>query len=395
MIGLLLLFPLLALAASENPLSPGQATWIFAIAIAMIPLLTVLKISVGALWTAAVGYLVLRLYGFSWRAMLTGLATGVVFLIVIWALSPSTHDYKIQNQHPIIPFYLFRLFWPISLSSYAIPLLLLFSKIRLYGGDGLGRAFSAKSDLMFEATTVVLALGSIPPLIGIPQDSAVGYFLNVAQWMAMALLAARFAPNFPWPARNVLLRAFPIISMAAGFTLLLWYPVYTQAATVVLDTDARSGGKLLHGRSTSKYFFETVKKEHALWGREFRDSLAATTGAQLIQAVRRAIPQPDRTAAVFIPPENRGFWSRSPTCLMKFNSQVSLTGQPSLLGGPPRCDTDAYTSNYGPQFQSHDLPDSQLCEHARQRNIRHVLIFAEDRPSDRNRMLDCGSGKGS
>jgi hypothetical protein len=393
LIGFLLLLPVLGLAAGKASFSPRQSAGIFAIAILMIPLLTVLKISVGTLWTAAVGYMVLRRYGFSTRMLLTGLTAGVIFLAVFWALSPSTGDYKISNSSLVVPFYFFRLFGATGLSSFAIPLMLLLSKTRLYGGEGMRAVFYAKSDLMFEVTMVIMVLGAIPAVTGIPQDSAVWYFLNVSQWLAMVLLMARFAPVFPWPERTALLRALPVISLAAGLTLLLLPAVYKQTAAVVLDADARSNGALLHGRSASKYFYQTLVKEHVLWGSEFRDSIAATTGARLVQAARRALPRPDRTVAVFIPPENAAFWSRSPACIQKFNSQVSLTGQPSLLGSPPGCDTDAYTSNYGAQFKSRSMSDSDLCQHARQRNIQRVLIFTGAEPGGQNRMIDCGSGK--
>ena len=80
LIGLLMLLPLLAFVADEPQLPPAQATIALAIAVAMIPLLLVLKISVGALWTAALGWIILRRYGFSMRGTLTNIAVGVVFL---------------------------------------------------------------------------------------------------------------------------------------------------------------------------------------------------------------------------------------------------------------------------------------------------------------------------
>ena len=392
LIGLLLLLPLFALVAGDAPLPPRQLSIALAMAVLVIPLLLVLKVSVGSLWTGALGYTVLRRYGFSNRVMLTCFAAGAIFLVVVHILSPSPKDYKALSGSLIVPFFFFRLFGPVSLSSFAIPLVLLLSKTRLYGGEGLRATFSAKSDLMFEVTMVVMVLGAIPPTIGLPQDSAVWYFLNVSQWIAMALLITRFAPaSFPWQARDVILRAVPIIVVSAGLALLLLPGVYKQASSVLLDANSKSGGRLLHGRTPSRYFYQTLVNEHVLWGSEFRDTVTATAGAQLIQIVRHAIPRPDRNTAIFIPPQNKAFWSRSPTCMEKFNSQVSLTGQPSLLGEPPECDTDAYTSDYGARFQSRSTSDRELCEHAKQRNIQRVLVVAESRPSERNQIIDCGS----
>ncbi len=397
LIGFLLLLPLLAHLADGPPLSPRRATVALAIAVAAIPPLFFLKISVGALWTAALGWVVLRRFGFGMRGMLAGFAAGVVFLCMMWTLSPSTQDYRTVSNHLIVPFFFFRLFPAAGLACFIIPFMLLFSKTRIYGGEGLRRVFLNKSDLMFEAAMIVMIFGSIPPLLGIPQDSALWYFLNVAQWAAMPLLVARFAPEGAGLSQKILLaRSFPLVVGASLGALTLITGVYKQVTAVVIAADERGEGKLLHGGGALQYFRGAMAQEHVLWGGAFRNILAAAPGGQLMQSVQNAFPIPDRTAAVFIPPENTAFWTlfSTPRCLDKYNVQVSMTGQPSLLGGPPvsyGCGRDAYTSEYGAHFESRSISDADLCAHAQQRNMHRVLIFAGNDHGARDRILDCAT----
>jgi hypothetical protein len=394
LIGLLLLLPLLAFLAGDDDYSARIAFVGITTALLAIPFLTLLKISVGALWTAAVGYIAIRRYGLTSFGILTGTLGIAILLAVLWSITPATKDYNTISNDLIMPFYFFRLFGLTSYSSIVIPMLFLLSKTRLYGGDGLFVSFTRKSDLMFEATIVVALLASIPPMVGIPQDSAVWYFFNVSQWIAIVLLAARLAPQtLPWPAHTVAVRSFPVMLAAVCVLVLtLFGDIYRQAMSVVIAADQKSGGTLLNGGKASQYFVGAVKGEHVMWDSAFRNVVLANAGNQLIQTVWHALNKPDKDVAVFIPPENSAFWSLSGACHEKHNLQVALTGQPSLFGAPPAsygCDPDVYTTLFGRDNNSRSISDADLCEHARRRNIKRVIIVAESKPSERNRVLDC------
>ena len=393
LIGLLLVLPLLAFVA-DGALSKNVTLALIA-ALAAIPLLFVLKVSVGALWAGALGWVVLRRFGLSARGMAACAAAGVLLIAVALVLAPSVHDYRATDSHLIVPFYFFRLFPAAGLACFLIPCVLLFSKTRLYGGHGLRATFADKSDLMFEAAMAVTIAGAIPPLLGTPQDSALWYFLNVAQWIAMALLVARYAPaGADLSQKTMLARALPLVVAAGLGALTLVTGVYKQVTSIVIAADEKAGGQLLRGQGALRYFRQSMAHEHVLWGAAFRQVLADGAGGQLIQAVQREFSVADRTEAVFIPSENKAFWTlfSGPRCLDKYNTQVSMTGQPSLLGGPPlsyQCGLDAYTAEYGTHFESRDISDADLCAHARARGIRRVLIFAQSEPGARNRVLEC------
>ena len=206
----------------------------------------------------------------------------------------------------------------------------------------------------------------------------------------MALITARFAPN--WSKNVAIARTFPFVIVVACAAVTLTTGIVQQVTLVIQDADRNSSGQLLNGRHVSQYFLGAIMREHVLWDSTFRNVLKTSDRAQLVETVRRAIPRPDPNTAVFISPMNEEFWSFPQNCREKYNAQVSLTGQPSLLGGPPvsyECAPDDYTSGYGNNYQSRSTSDSDLCKHARQRGLQRVLIVVNSHPDNRNRMIDC------
>jgi hypothetical protein len=403
LIVLLLALPVLAELAQIGQ-SMKSTVSNFAIAIAIVPLLALLKISVGFLWTAALVWLAIRRLGFSWRGVVIGGAALASLAMISSVAAPGRANFPGVSSALIIPFYYFRYFpYLSSFSSLLAPAVLLLSQTKRFGGEGLHAAFVHRSDVMLEVTIVVTLLGLAPPLLGIPQDSSVYYFLNVGQWFAMGVLTARLSPNLLWSAIGAV-RAGPAFALFVVFAALQWalYPaVYQTMSDLAIAADRKVDGKLLDGRSTTTYFLDTLRREHVLWGSDFRAALAASAGAGIIQAVRAAAPAPQRDLAIFIPPSNADYWNLHKTCNDKHNVQVALTGQPSLLGGPPSssgCPIDAHTAVYGASFMSRVVTDADLCAHARDRGMRRVFVLEESRPSPQNRILDCkaegGGGTG-
>jgi hypothetical protein len=392
---LLLALPILASLAQTGESSKSAALH-FAIAIVLLPNLAILKVSVGVLWTAALVWLAIRRLGLSWRA---AAASGTALLVLATTMSvasPGRSNFPGLNNDLIIPFYYFRYF-P-SLSSYSslfLPTMLALSQVKRFGGYGLRATFVNRSDLMLEVTIIVTLLGLGPPLLGIPQDSSVYYFMNVSQWFAIGLLTARLQPAIIWRSINVLSPGltFAVFAASVFLQLTVFSPgVYATMRNLLIAADDKAQEKLLAGRSPVAYFIDTLSREHVLWGSDFRGVLATSAGSEVIRAVRAAAPTPERDLAVFIPPDNLGYWTLHKTCNDKHNVQVSLTGQPSLLGGPPAslaCPIDAHTVIYGTNFLARAITDSDLCSHARDRSIRRVLVLEESRITPRNRILDC------
>ena len=402
LIGLLLLLPLLAEFARVGPIDRFTVAGL-AVAVAIIPVLMLLKTSIGILWCAAFGWVVLRRFGVSKITIITGIAAAVALVGILSLVSPGVEDYRRSDgaDLSVRPFFMFIRFpGVITYSSLILPICLVLLRITGRGGESLRSKVYGRSDLMLEAVIVVTVLGAIPPLIGVPQDSAVWYFFNVAQWIAMALLIIQLAPNDPMRLAADLRtsRLFaPALVVIAYIFLASSQELYTRTTevmnNVVATADQVTDGTLLAGRTPNRYFFQNLITQGTVWGPDFREALASSVGAQVRQVVHDLAGVPTRNLAVFIPPKNTDFWTLHTGCLEKHNVQAALTGQPSLFGGIPEsyeCPRDAYVSAYGEGYQSRDgLADAELCTHAAERSIGRVLILAESRSSGKNRILDC------
>ncbi|MGY4334558.1 hypothetical protein ACVWWG_008975 [Bradyrhizobium sp. LB7.2] len=110
LIGLLLLLPLLTFITVDDDSLGRLARVGIMIALLAIPCLTLLKISVGALWTAAVSYIVFRRYGLSFLGILVGGLGIAILLTVLWSITPATKDYNTISNDLIVPFYFFPAF---------------------------------------------------------------------------------------------------------------------------------------------------------------------------------------------------------------------------------------------------------------------------------------------
>jgi hypothetical protein len=243
-------------------------------------------------------------------------------------------------------------------------------------------------------------IGAVPALIGVPQDSSVWYFLNIGQWYAFAVLAAQISAidltEFTKEIRQDRLFipiAIIVVFVAAGQLVRSFTPAFLDTYRDVIRTaDKQVDGQLLKGRSVSRYFSDTMKRDHFLFGTDFNAAMATAVGARLISMVRDHVDTRSPDNAVFIPSRNTAYWDFQATCRDKHNIQTALTGQPSLLGGPPasyNCPRDAYSTPYGDEFAAKEITDAALCAHARKRKIRTVYILNDVRSADSNKLLKC------
>jgi hypothetical protein len=370
-----------------------------------------LKVSVGVLWGVALGWIALRRFGMTIATFAIGAACVVGLFAGLKLFAPGPGDYAEATGVLIVPF----LIWRVSLdvrtafSSFMFPLclaLLVAGTARVTRGMPVKDLIASKSDLVVEAIVVMTVVGALPAYLGIPQNDASWYFLNVGQWCAMAVLLSRLSPEDFREMKgrlstgklagqvSVVLLFLLLGQLVESFTP-SFYKRYNQ---LLYSADRKNGGNFLHSRNATQYLHETLSTERSLFGGDFRAALSKSIGARVVAEVAATGPAgPD--FAVFIPPGNVTFWKFQSDCWDNHNVQVSLTGRPSLLGAPPKeydCPRDAYVANYGERIDARTISDADLCVHARERNIRRVLILDDLRASGSNRVLSClpdGSGK--
>jgi hypothetical protein len=397
LVGLLLSLPLLATAANTKS-SSLLSTVSFTICIALIFILMSLKISVGLLWGAAIGWVALRRYAVSWSTLLVLIGCVAVILLGKATFSPALGDYVNTRDDVIVPFYLLRLYPKIeTLSSFVFPLTLFLLTYPTNQRHLSKILTNNHRDLIVEATLMVTIIGAGFAFLGIPQDSAVWYFFNVGQWMAMPILIGRIsASQFMDLGRHI--SSIPIVTpiiIVIIFTSKVpnfgFQSIQSMVINLVRAADQQGSG-FLQGRSVTEYFKSSLLNEHRLFGREFINALSNSIGQRLINEAQRTNPHSRRDFAIFIPAKNREFWNFQKDCRDKHNIQVSLTGMPSLFGAPPilyDCPRDAYLMNYGPDIFSRDLNDNDICARATERDVKDVLVLDALLPELKSRTLQC------
>jgi hypothetical protein len=409
LIGLLLFMPLLSRLARSD--GPSRDPILFGLGVVAIFFLMSLKVSVGVLWAVALGWIALRRFGMTIATFAIGAACAVGLFAGLKLFAPGPGDYAEATGALIVPFYIWRVSLDVrtAFSSFMFPLclaLLVAGTARATRGIPLKDVITSKSDLIVEAIVVMTVVGALPAYLGIPQNDASWYFLNVGQWCAMAVLLSRFSPEDFREMKGRLStgKLAGQVSVVLVFLLLgqlvesftpSFYKRYNQ---LLYSADKKNGGNFLHSRNATQYLHETLRTERSLFGGDFRAALSNSIGARVIAEVAGLGPaRPD--LAVFIPPRNVTFWQFQSDCWDNRHVQVSLTGRLSLLGAPPKeheCPRGAYQANYGERIDSRTISDADLCIHAQERNIRRVLILNDLNASGGNRVLSClpdGSGK--
>jgi hypothetical protein len=402
LIGLLLSLPLISVLCKADKFTVGTTAKII-LAILLIPVLMSLKISVGILWCVGFGWIVLRLYGFSLATVAIGVGCLTLLLCGLALFGPALADFPSKGASTLVPFYYIRIYPQAkSLSSFVFPLclFLLAAFDAMASGTKIGKVLRQKRDLPLEAVIVVTVAAAIPPMIGIPQDSGTWYFLNVCQWYALPFLIARLSNQdlaaLSQPVRTMRI-GWPLAFLATFIVadqfvqIITPSPILRAGGEMLRAADRHVGEKLLEGRTAMKYFRDSFVAERTMFDSKFRAALAESPGAKVIAEVRNAINPQRIDAAVFIPPGNTTFWTFA-TCHDIHNVQVSLTGQPSLLGEPPQssqCARGAYTTTYGERIDSREISDIDLCKRAASRRIQDVFVLNSVNDNKQNRILNC------
>ena len=397
-IAMMLALPALA---SFSDRKDGLTQWsALGVALALVPVLMACKVSVGILWCAAVGWAALRRYGLGWAGILASIATCACFLTGLHFFAPGTSDYVHTNGSMFAPLYILRMFPELDapFGSFVLPAALFL--LVIHKGEGLRNLLATRGDVPLELVVLVTAVGALPAFLGIPQDSATWYFLNVGQWFAMPMLVARLAPDdFRIPEVLRQQRAFRPMLLVFSF-LALSQLVQSMTPTfqkfyreIINEADRQHGGRLLNGQPVAAYLKDSLKTSWGMFDSRFVEALNASAGKRLVDQVR-AVTAKDAGVGVFVPPANRDFWAMQKECRDKHHLQASLTGLPSLYGSPPSefgCGRDAYDTGYGGKTDSRDMPNAALCLHALERGISKVVVVASLDAHSVAEVLDCRS----
>jgi hypothetical protein len=388
MIMLLLTLPLLAEVADT------ERRHRLSLQLAALGLATVLillsKISVGAILSAAVGFLLWSRMGMTILGLIK-LAVPLVLLAIV-AVSVVFPGAGILLQ-AIDPLHFVRQYPGGSLPNIAASLVLLYVALCVW------RSGTPRDRRCAEAFGII-AIASIVPvlLVDMPGGSDY-YFANVGTWAAIVFVCAYRGPAFE---RSFPSRFTPAFVLAAILLVGFFTPEKSESAVKLgaLFAELQTRVRLVAGDSAGA---ETTTRQRLIElltpGHPARQALAndvkRTPGAQARQTLLELGVTQFPRAAVFVPPDDLAFWSIGLECRADPFFVPAILGVPMLKGlNPPalKCPREPY---YG--FAAYNdanleiLSDAQLCAAAAPWKLDAIFIL--ETPAA-GRKIRCGGDRG-
>jgi hypothetical protein len=219
-----------------------------------------------------------------------------------------------------------------------------------------------------ELLLFIVVISALPGLLVPIDGGSAWYFLNVGQWICIALIGSYYL------AGALALRSYfgllaylpPVILVVAG----AWI-----AAHHVNDFLKRTSSRFL---PTETSFSKDMKRE--------------VESSPYVNLVRFVIKQPPKSI-VFVPPSTDWFWRGPGHCLIKSFMIPVLTGHPMMYGWPPLeigCDTSSADQST-PNKASRELSDGALCNEAERLGFLNVITPDPSSSIGPVREIRCGS----
>jgi len=387
---LLFIFPLMMDLLRKPKPSRLEDTLRIALAIALIYPLSALKISVAILLGASLAYALLRLYGLS-------LKTAACWILIAGVELFAFRIYNDPGQEAIVAPLKFFASHPrlLFLTSWLTPLLALAAaglNLGLKNRSDLKAAFRAKTAMDLEIIILVAGLGAIPAILLWLSIAWAWAFFNVVQWMAYPVLFYHLS----WQKIRAIKRKTPLLIAA----LILAAPLIYKSSI-----HTRSAFRFGYLEKSRQFLDELSAKNTKspgpppadLYGPELARLFQDYPGYKAYSLILEAAQGRAKNFAVFVPPENRQFWTIVKNCVAQPMFVPAVTGRMMLMGLTPEdlnCKLEYYGyPDYPREAHSHNLDDQVLCQRARARNISTVFILKDLDRKDQNRILDCETAR--
>jgi hypothetical protein len=341
---------------------------VFILSVVLIPVMMIMKVSEGFLWSVGLCYCILvSRASFGRKALLWG-AIGLVTLLSL-ALFISLDRQTSTHSWTIVPFHFFVTYGSFaSLSTLIPPLLLGLAYLTLFLLERADPSSETRTDLLrsTELLLFIVAVSALPGLLVPIDGGSAWYFLNVGQWIGIALLGSYYLAEIDalHSRFGKLTYLLPVILVASG----AWI-----AARHVNDFQRRTGG---HFRPVETPFSKDERRE--------------ADSSPYVNLIRFVITEP-HDSVVFVPPSANWFWRGPGHCLIKSFMIPGLTGHPMVYGWPPlaiRCDTSGADQST-PDKQSRELSDVALCAEVVRLHFLKVVVPDPNSATGPIRKLQC------
>lgn len=365
--------------------------------LALVLLGTGIKVSIGAVFGVALGWVALRSLGPGRRlaAVVAGLLSIAWFaqarLIPDAALSFAF--LKFYRSPPPAPFGLYSGWTSPLVPAVSVLLLWLVARQRGAPPDSRGRVLRAA-----ELLVVVTVFSLLPSLFSAVPTPEPWWFANAGHWFALPVFLAIVSSWWQSHPRSREERI--AAALLAGVLAFGWLRVGPERLVEQQKPILRSLGVLEEGRvGEDESLLSRHFGGHLRRGSEFEETVALlvehSLGQAIVGAVRHSVGEAALDVVVFVPPDNRNVWKRGAGgCYRRPLLIPALTGLPLIKGLPPGCSpvSNAYGwgfSVYPEDARSRPTADAELCARALARGFSRVLVLRSVVDWQRNRVVAC------
>lgn len=399
----LLCLPLL-LSFSDEPVARPFGDWPrFVLAAALVFGMCALKISVGLLWAAVIGWAWFRAHGLSLRTV-----AGLSVLALISAASINTF-YTSPLSALMVSFgkysrpFLFDYYNQLRLvafTSMIVPFAFLacaLVRVRVRGFRDLASAWRDRKYIHIELVLVLTVCAALPTILLGTSDG--WFFVNVSQWFALPFLAA----SIPLKEKQSSLRVFATMEFILAISMVA---VFVGEQLKFKEDWLGNLGRVDRGVEQMGLFKESMAKAKVIArsGRAAPRHTSGNSGLRTVEIIRPFSEKYGKDFAVFVTPDNLDFWWISMRCEASPFIVPSVLGVPLLRGVPPEAlDCITYYGpfsyqygfiDYGPESRSGEWDEESLCAHARERGINHILVLRDLYRRGTNLVIECDPGSG-
>ena len=394
--GVILLFiaPTVMVLLSEPRTTQARhgAWWL---AILVIPVLSLAKISTGFVWTGMIAWWALRRYGLRNRAFwVIAIATAALFLPCYWLFSNP------DAAHAVLfgtPYLVARGF---AKGNYLLPLRVHAQALVALLWLWAWRRNLNPAPFRFQVETLVVAIvvGLLPGLLMQIPDANAYFFIAVVAWLSTPVLVALIASlplHLVQPAtRRWIVRtasALAAIGILVNTAVLLPTPI-----NIVLASNAliRTGDRSFYDHDSRRGWREDAKRARKQYGviGLFRLAPPTPIGVGLADALQSFKAETGATGAAYIPPVS-DYWSLTTDCDGQSTWPMAVAGVPLIDGYVPvqaKCPQYPALNGYGtPPAVRQDLSDQEICSRALAAGFNTVLRIQSLTDRTEDRRLTC------
>jgi hypothetical protein len=352
-----------------------------------------------------ISWIFFRNYKFTITTFVLGFLTIIIFYLNYLLFFPKVDDYPGYDGRLFNFFYILKLWGQISVFSPYVFVATYLLLIKFYF------KLKRRPEIYFAEGLLIISIASlIFSLLGIPQDSAVLYFVYVPLIISIPMIVSKISlTDFKNLLKDKDKKIKNLKKIFAIFIVFIFLFISIDKAInispqrdiikkIVYMNNKLSNNKILNNNiSEADYIRANLKKNYTIFNQDFQEKITLNFFSQIRQLSKTL--ETKVHIGFFVPPDNKLIWNfseqktlRYTLCKNTIHIVPSLVGYPTILGNHPLrydCPKEGYTHNYLKDSNSRNLSDSNLCERAKRINLKTIYILKEENIKLKTKVVHC------